>query len=204
MRKRLGSISSVCWHLFSAAMTLLGISGIPANLEQWSKWIAEWRQWIDAMAYDPEVQLWADRAVAVAEFINQPAMRVSLFVIGVAGLTWHMRRFWRLRFKISVLWRKMVGEKIWITEDQAIDKIAQSDWGRLKAPHVTETRDLLYSMKATFSRTDTIMGVPDKEKAEIKFNHFVKTTLRAFHENNPEAKLGRFRNEVQRLDRSAG
>jgi hypothetical protein len=95
-------------------------------------------------------------------------------------------RFRRLKYDI----RFTMTEKIWISEQEAVKVIRDSDWAELKAPHITERRaffELSALSNAMGGSEVTVSGVSDKQRKMRKFNMFLSATLRSFQRNNSSA-----------------
>lgn len=76
--------------LLGPPLALLGIAGVPEDLETWSGWI-------DRVVNDPLVQDLAAKAVRIAAFLNQGWTRAALTTAGVALLAWPAFLLWRAR-----------------------------------------------------------------------------------------------------------
>lgn len=141
------------------------------------------------MIQDPLVRGLAEHAVTLAEFVNKPEVRLPLIALGLMAMAWPMRRFLRLRYKIKIWGKSKMSEKIWVSKNDAVREVRESDWGELKEPYVSETRSIIdtSAIFASLNQKYTVSGMSPERKAQKTFTIFLEATLRAFHRNNPKA-----------------
>ncbi len=185
MRRILKLVVSRIWRAIGFALTVIGLSGIPGDIDQWGAWVS-------TLSEHHVVKDVAGGILRFVEYADQPILRIALFLLGLTMLFWPLRFFWRMRHRARLWWRKKVSEEVWVSEEDALEEIRASDWASLKAPHVTETRQLLgignFSESALrgFS-TQTVSGMSKSEKALARFRMYLEATLRSFHANNPNS-----------------
>ena len=75
-------------------LAAFGFIGLPDQLGQWEVYIGKLAELTRAAMIDPRVIHLAQKAVEVANFVNHPAVRVALVIVGVAILIWGWRPFW--------------------------------------------------------------------------------------------------------------
>ncbi|PWE35191.1 hypothetical protein DD563_03955 [Pelagicola sp. LXJ1103] len=163
-------------------MLVVGFSGVPGDIDQWYDWIS-------AVVENPTVQRRAEFAADAAHLINDPIVRFALGAIGIIAIAWPMQRFLRLRYKIKIWGKSKMSEKVWVSEDEAISEIRDSDWGEMKEPYVSEPNSFGAgsAIFKALNQRHTISGMSPERKAQRKFQIYLKATLRAFHKNNPNA-----------------
>ena len=164
------------WLLFGGACTILGVAGLQDDIQTWYNWI-------DGMMNNAIALALAELAVEIANYLNIPEVRIALVAAGLSLMLWPARWFWRIRFRIRLIWRSAMTEKIWVSDDEALELVKQSDWAKLRVPHVTDV-NLLPTL--TFGR-QTVYGLPKAEKEKLKYEVFLKQVLESFAENNPTA-----------------
>ena len=156
------------WTLFGAASAVVGVAGIPDD-------IATWTRWIDAMVSDPTVIWLAEYAVAIASFINQLWVRVALVIIGCVIFIWPAREFWRARHRLIFWVRNKLEDKVWITREDAIELVSNSDWALAREPTIT-----------IFDRLNSNMlrqGMTPAEKLNSKFLRLCEMMLEQFEDH---------------------
>lgn len=153
--------------LFVVAITVIGIAGIPDDL-------ATWQKWIDRMMRDPVVTELAEKAVNIAEFVNHPAIRITLVIVAIIVLIWPARRFWRLRHRLIYSWRKALQNEVWVSREAALALVINSRWGAVMAP-----------IKAPFSALQFLVAPDSKEQRKDKrFRQYCQLLLEKFEETN--------------------
>lgn len=135
---------------------------------------------------------WAELAVSIADFVNEPMVRVGLVLMGLIIVLWPARWFWRIRHKVWIAGRKLVQERVWISHEEAMDLLEQSDWAILRIPHITERRSLIAEMFRSQANPNlvqdvTIYGISADEKRKKKYRLFLAETLRSFADKNSSA-----------------
>lgn len=125
----------IVWKLIDIALVLIGTAGVPNDL-------TTWRKWIDAVMHDPLVNELAQIAVQSATFVNQWWVRLLLVAIGLAGMFWGVRPFWRLQHQLKFRWRQALAEKVWIPKETALTLIKESRWGQIKEPRIVQRLDI--------------------------------------------------------------
>ncbi len=148
------------WGLFGFVSLIIGLSGVPGDIEQWSVWIS-------AMIENPIVLKLAEQATYIANVVNQPISRLVLVFVGLVAIAWPLRWFWRLRHKIRIYGRSLVSENVWVSKEDAIEEIRRSDWAKLKEPHIVDRTPLLERLSlsaATSNFSTTVSGMSDAEK----------------------------------------
>ncbi len=189
---RKGSISRFVRKAGGWVIGIIGVAGMPGDLGTWEDWIGAALGWLDSVMGDPRVTALAERAVAVAEFVNQPWARVTLVVLALAIIFWGARPFWRLRHKLIFRWRRVLAEQVWISRDAAEKLIKSSSWARLREPRTTTTvnspeyANLSFAVSSLLGRQKTT-GMTDTDKSLLKFDLFVGFTLDGFAEDNLHA-----------------
>ncbi len=185
---------------FGLFSLLVGIAGMPDDLEQWYRWIAK-------LMNDPAIQSLAESVVAVTQIVNAPYSRIALIMLGLVLLAWPMRWFWRLRLKISFGGKLLMTKEAWIGGEEAVELVVSSEWAKLKMPHVTEqSPNALESLaRGLTSQAKTVYGASNKEKSEIKFRAYVNSVLESFSEVNSRSfRLSKEKNpeyEIHALNR---
>lgn len=111
----------IAWQLAGAAGFLVGLSGVPGDIDTWNRWI-------DIAVSDPMVQTLAGYAVAIAEVVNYPVTRAGLVIGGGLVLLWPLKLFWRFRHRVVFAWRRALDQPVWIGRDRAHDLVAMSPW----------------------------------------------------------------------------
>jgi hypothetical protein len=157
---------------------IFGITGVTDSFDTWSRWIDKALSWAHSAMTDPRVQQLAAKAVEFADFVNQAPVRITLVIIGVLILIWGWRPFWSLRHHFFFLWRRALGEEVWIDGSKARQLLEESDWGRLRRPISNFLDGIAGSLQG---------GVSPYAKNMLKFNHFIKLTMDSFEENNPNS-----------------
>lgn len=107
---------------------------------------------------DPLVLQLAGHAVAIAEVINNPLVRVGLVISGLLMLIWPLRWFWRLRHRLMFLGRRALSDKVWVSRGNAVKLITGSRWAisrRARAQKPTSVTEWLRNA-----------GVADPEERE--------------------------------------
>lgn len=152
---RAKTIFKVCWpwvwRPIAFANLVIGIAGVPGDLGTWSTWI-------DLVMNDPLVLQLAGHAVAIAEVINNPLVRVGLVISGLLMLIWPLRWFWRLRHRLMFLGRRALSDKVWVSRGNAVKLITGSRWAisrRARAQKPTSVTEWLRNA-----------GVADPEERE--------------------------------------
>ncbi|KIN72769.1 hypothetical protein [Sulfitobacter guttiformis] len=163
-------------------LLIVGFSGVPGDIDQWYVWIA-------AVVENPTIQKWAEFAADAAQLINEPIVRIALGAIGLIAIAWPMQRFLRLRYKVKIWGRSKMSEDVWVSHEEAIREIQESEWGELREPYTYETRSIVDTgaLFAALNHKHTVSGMSPERKAARKFKIYIEATLRAFHRNNPEA-----------------
>lgn len=169
-------------YTVTATAFFIGLAGIPDDLSTWEKWI-------DDVATDPMVVALAERAVEVANFVNQFWVRSGLVIVGILVIIWPLKRFWRFRHKIVFRWRNALSAKVWISRKDAIEVVRASHWAKLKEPNVIRHVSFLDSFPSfPLSKERTVYGMSDQNKALLKFNLFLEKVIDGFSNRNPEAR----------------
>ena len=180
MRKLLRKIFVWARAAIGVCIAVVGLAGIPDD-------VATWSRWIDNLMYDPIVIALAERAVAVADFLNQNWVRGALVFAGVLMMIWPLRWFWRLRHRLKFKVRHLLAEQVWISRDDAVKVIKASPWGRLCEPNVVKSVTVFESLAQTWTRDRIIYGMSDVDKALLRYTVFVERTLESFCNANPTA-----------------
>ncbi len=81
----------------------------------------------------------------------------------------------------------MVKDHVWVSDDEALDYVRQSEWAKLRAPHITEASPLTALANISLHTTRTVSGMSNRERALVKFDIFLRSTLRTFQRNHPAA-----------------
>ena len=150
---------------------LIGFAGIPGDIDTWSKWI-------NKAMYDPRVTELAEKAVAVAEFVNQPWFRILLVIVATALLFWGWRPFWRLRHRLWFWGRQIVSEVVWISEEQAMRLVERSEWAVSRKRKSQKARSILEELTKTLATLD-----PAAREKEIRYSNWCRLVLRSFEED---------------------
>lgn len=187
MWRFLKKIQKRFWALVALLLWVVGLGGVPGSLTQWSVWINVGARWINAMIDDLFVMEWAARAVRIAEYINQPAVRVGLFVLGCVIFAWPLRWFWRIRRKVRLFGRSILENEIWLDESDAFEELRTSDWARLKEPHVVHRHGFLNIPRALTGEEVTVSGMSETEKDSEKYKMYLRATLLSFQASNSSA-----------------
>jgi hypothetical protein len=170
---RFGKAGAVwAWRILAITGTLIGISGIPGDLETWTRWI-------DSAVNDPFVLNLANQAVAVAEFVNNPWVRTALVIGGLLMLIWPLRWFWRIRHRLAFAWRRAVKEPVWIAYDEAHRLVRASPWGSSRRAKARKAKSFL----------DAIAFRPDPAERERDrmFVNWCKLALDRFGSENTDS-----------------
>lgn len=170
-------IPFLLWKGVNLAFQAIGLAGLPDDL-------ATWEKWLDFIMHDPAIALWAERAVTVAQFTNQWWVRALLFAIGTIGMLWGVRPVWRLRHKLSFRWRRLLAEQVWITAEDALKIIRESNWARLKEPTTPSFGSVWNNL---FGERQTISGLSNNQRQGLKFDAFLSLVLKKFCEANPNS-----------------
>lgn len=160
-----------CTNAALFALVIVGLAGIPEDL-------VTWQEWIDRAMYDPQVTMLAERAVAVAQFVNQPWLRILLVIVAVSLLFWGARPFWSLRHKLWFLGKRIVSDQTWVDEQAAYRIVTDSEWARIREPFVG-----IFDNLAVFGRG----GISPQMRKTRQFAHYCRLTLKSFAKNNPSA-----------------
>lgn len=165
--------------------TIIGLAGVPDDLKIWYDWVERMMENATALA-------WAEFAVSIADFVNDPIVRVGLVLMGLTIVLWPARWFWRIRHKVWIAGRKLVQERVWISHEEAMDLLEQSDWAILRIPHIVERRSSIVEMfrsqaNPSLINEETIYGISAGEKRKRKYRLFLGVTLRSFGDTNPSA-----------------
>ncbi len=178
MRRKVGKRLAIrFWRFFKWAvgwpLAIFGASGIPDQLGQWEDYIGRAAARVHAAMTDPHVVYLAEKAVEIANFVNHPAVRVALVIVGVAILIWGRRPFRSLRHRLRFKWRVFLGEETWISRDDAFEAVRVSDWAKAKQP----SRSLL-------GATGLLMGL-NEEHQTARFKLYVNLALDQFEQFEP-------------------
>jgi len=157
-------------------LAFLGFVGLPDTLNQWARFIDWALVQIGAIMTDPRVQYLAQKAVAVADFVNQTPVRVALVIVGVAILIWGWRPFWSLRHRLRFVWRTFLGEETWISREDALKLIRASDWAKLREP-----------VSSIADSTARLLGGGQSpyDRNVILYRRYIEMTLEKFEMYNP-------------------
>jgi hypothetical protein len=170
---------SLIWKLAGVVIFIIGLSGVPGDIETWKKWI-------DNAMYDARVNHLAQKAVEIANFANQWWVRGLLIGAGLTILFWAWRPFWRLRHRFVFRWRRMLANQVWISRDQALKVMAESAWGRIKEPRST-TIVPLTALAGAFRQFEMSTGLTEDQKNSLLFRKFLGRSLDHFCSDNPSA-----------------
>lgn len=156
-------------HPVGTALNILGLAGLPDDIDKWSIGIGY-------VTRDDRVLYLAEKAVAFAEFINQPYIRFTLLLIGFLILIWRVPAFWRFRNRVVFAWSAKVSGVVWINRARALEVMRNSRWGSLKEPQGSWSDLVGNPMKFGMSETD---------RARERYNSFLELSLDSFEDRNP-------------------
>ena len=176
------------WRVAAFVSTIVAVLGLPDEYATLEGWILFFQSLFELVMDDARVTALAERAVVIAEFVNQPWVRVILGVIGLAGLFWGARPFWRFRHRLLFNWRRFLAEQVWIGREAAIKLIKASDWARLLEPETKTTPFIVMPETVGYVLGQgKKTGLTQAKKALLKFDLFIDRTLDAFANDNPHA-----------------
>ncbi len=162
------------WRAFAVASTIIGISGIPGDLDTWSKWI-------DIVVNDPLVLKLAAYAVAIADFVNQPWVRTALVIGGVLMFFWPVRWFWRLRHRLVFWGKRALDQEVWVGRDTALDLVRKSRWAYSRERLAEKPRDR-FGWAALSMQTD-----PARDERSAMFYNWCMLALDQYAEDHDDA-----------------
>lgn len=166
-------------NIIGLAIAILGFAGLPDALDRWLIWIGYLVKWLDAAMTDPRVQFLAQKAVEIANFVNQDLVRAGLVILGVSIIGWGWQPFWALRHRFIFFWRTALGEQSWIDREAAISVIRSSDWANMRRPRGSVVLQF-------FNGLNSVTGPSEFEKDSTLFNRIIKMSLDSFEQNNPD------------------
>ena len=163
-----------CVKVGGALLAIIGFAGLPDD-------IATWSRWIDRIMRDDRILALAERAVHLAEFVNQSWVRLALVAIGLLIMLWSTAWLWRLRNRITFWVRHKMSDQVWVAYDDAFKVLQNSDWASLRSPHITR------SIIGALPFEQTVSGLPERIKKEKRFRAFLSLTLKTFCNGHPNA-----------------
>lgn len=171
------AVLKFAWHwatkVFFVGGAILGIAGAPDDFKVWSKWI-------DAVLNDPLVTSLAEQAVAVANFVNQPWVRVTLATTGTLALLWPLKSFWRIRHRLVFVWRKAVSNEVWIDRNAAVALISNSAWALSRRRRSEQPKSLFQLTQLSYGSD------PAKIEKHKMFRGWCELALGEFKNMNEE------------------
>lgn len=151
-------------------LSFIGLAGMQDDL-------ATWLSWLDKVTREERILALAEQAVGYANWVNQPEVRVTFFVLGVILLMWRLPWVWRLRHRFIFAWRSAVSEEVWVSKASALQLLRNSQWGQLKRPS-TSILDF-----GKFGAS----GMTEGERAQSKYSAYIELALDAFEQDNPNS-----------------
>ena len=163
------------WAFVGILNFIIGLAGIPGDLETWSKWI-------DPITRTQTAIFIARRIVILANFINQEWVRVLLITSGILMILWPIRWFWRLRHNLIFLWRTAVENEVWLDASKAAALIAASRWGQSRRRSAAKPKNI-FDYNSLISATN-----PQEREQDRKFKSWCEMALKKFVEETANSK----------------
>jgi len=152
----------------SFALGTAGLAGLPDD-------VATWQRWIDRITQDERFRRLGEEAAEAAIWFNQPVIRATLVLVGIALLLWRIPWFWRLRHKVIFQGKRVLADQVWINREKAIQLLWNSEWGQMKKPR-----------SSAFEFHSALTGVESQSERRLKkFRLYLRKTLDSFAEDNP-------------------